>query len=590
MRQFRFLMVLGLLMGVGVSGSSGFELHRICQSNDTITLNFNPITDTCQEFVSYEVFLKRGPNQNFQSIETLPDASRQTYEHTPANIDNIEQWQYLIQATSDCNPFRVTSTDTMRVDKERPQMIGLDSVTVTNGKTQLGWSPHPDSTIKGYTIYYVDGGQTRRVDQVLGHKNTTYTDEAISDPTSQSEKWRIGVFDSCNNESPVSSGTHSSIFLQKPEVDTCTRAISLDWSGYQGWDVGRYAIVATREDREPEVVKKVDGSAENPTATTVDTLSGGSDYELRVRAVKAGDETVTSTSNRRSVKLGSAGALGYVYLESVSVVDSLNQINLEVEQSGALESLTLLKGGEPGELTPFQSIEPVEQTAYTLRDSNTNPQESITYYQIRANGLCQDNTVSSNLGRNIFLELRSSEDSLRFNWQRYEVFNSGVEKYQIQRQTRAGDVENWETIGTVGPEQLTYSKLNEFDDADKRKACFRVKATEGPNNQFGFKGESTSNVVCLFSGPQVYVPNAIVVGGVNGSFKPGGRFINMEASSMSIYNRWGEEVYSTNSIAEGWDGTYEGEPVQQGQYFYKLTIVGVDQSTSTESGSLTVIR
>jgi gliding motility-associated-like protein len=585
MRQFRCALLVGLLLSLLCSQATGFNLYRICQSNDTFTLNFNPVTDTCGEFFSYEVYWQANPGQPFQLVETLQEPDLQQFEHVPGNADNLDEWQYYIKATTAC-PGAEAYTDTIGVDKERPASLELDSLTVENGNIQLGWSPHPNPAIKGYTIYYVDGGQTRKIDQILGHKNTSYTENDISAPDGQVEKFRLGAFDSCMNESTVSINTHTSMFLQEPDVDTCERRIELNWSAYEGWDVAEYGVVAAKDGRDPQIVERVDGSK---TEAVIDTLEGGFTYDVSIRAFKA-DGDATSTSNLRSLRLGSAGSLGFAYLRAVSVVDSVNEVRFSVENVAGLQSITVLKGPNRDELSPFRSISPVTGSDDTIKDTAANPQAEETYYQVRSKGLCANSTESSNVARNIVLNVKAIDDSIRLNWQAYEVFNSGVENYRIQRQTQAGDVENWETLATVGADELEYTKLNEFRDSEERRTCFRIQAIEGNNNEFGYQGEALSNVVCLFNDPVVYIPNAIVLGGVNSEFKPQGRFIDYEASSMTIYNRWGEEIYSSDNLNQGWDGTSDGEVVQQGEYFYKMTIVGIDQTTSTESGTLTVIR
>ena len=41
-------------------------------------------------------------------------------------------------------------------------------------------------------------------------------------------------------------------------------------------------------------------------------------------------------------------------------------------------------------------------------------------------------------------------------------------------------------------------------------------------------------------------------------------------SVLKIYNRWGSELFSQQGYDGKWDGTYEGEPLPQGTYFYLL--------------------
>ena len=39
---------------------------------------------------------------------------------------------------------------------------------------------------------------------------------------------------------------------------------------------------------------------------------------------------------------------------------------------------------------------------------------------------------------------------------------------------------------------------------------------------------------------------------------------------MYIFNRWGEQLFFTDDINIGWDGTYNGALVEQGIYVYKV--------------------
>ena len=45
---------------------------------------------------------------------------------------------------------------------------------------------------------------------------------------------------------------------------------------------------------------------------------------------------------------------------------------------------------------------------------------------------------------------------------------------------------------------------------------------------------------------------------------------------MRIFNRWGKEVYNTNNMSKFWDGTHNGNMVQQGVYTYYIDIIGDD--------------
>jgi gliding motility-associated-like protein len=39
---------------------------------------------------------------------------------------------------------------------------------------------------------------------------------------------------------------------------------------------------------------------------------------------------------------------------------------------------------------------------------------------------------------------------------------------------------------------------------------------------------------------------------------------------MYVYNRWGQLIFHSDNIYEGWDGTYSGNEVQIDTYVYKI--------------------
>ncbi len=70
----------------------------------------------------------------------------------------------------------------------------------------------------------------------------------------------------------------------------------------------------------------------------------------------------------------------------------------------------------------------------------------------------------------------------------------------------------------------------------------------------------------------LYLPNAFTPNddGLNDEFPSSfyGEFIDYE---LLIFNRWGEQIYQTNDINSGWDGTYMGNDCQIDVYVYKIS-------------------
>ena len=58
---------------------------------------------------------------------------------------------------------------------------------------------------------------------------------------------------------------------------------------------------------------------------------------------------------------------------------------------------------------------------------------------------------------------------------------------------------------------------------------------------------------------------------------------------MDVVNRWGEVMFSTNSIDKYWDGKFEGKAVMQGSYYYNIQVLGVDENTFVKQGTIEVL-
>ncbi len=85
------------------------------------------------------------------------------------------------------------------------------------------------------------------------------------------------------------------------------------------------------------------------------------------------------------------------------------------------------------------------------------------------------------------------------------------------------------------------------------------------------------------------MPNAFAPSGVNKLFKPSKRGI-ARLKEFSVYNRWGNKVYSSTDIDAGWDGTYNGVPQPVGVYIYNIDAVSDKGTPFVKKGNVTLIR
>ncbi len=105
--------------------------------------------------------------------------------------------------------------------------------------------------------------------------------------------------------------------------------------------------------------------------------------------------------------------------------------------------------------------------------------------------------------------------------------------------------------------------------------------------------KSFDTVQILWGGTPFFVPNAFTPNGdgLNDVFKVIPRYDYVRDFVLQVYNRWGGLVYEGSGSDAAWDGTYKGEPVEQGTFIY---VIGYRDFQSNQSktvrGTVVVVR
>lgn len=91
-----------------------------------------------------------------------------------------------------------------------------------------------------------------------------------------------------------------------------------------------------------------------------------------------------------------------------------------------------------------------------------------------------------------------------------------------------------------------------------------------------------------------FLPNAFTPNddGLNDVYKGKGFTNGMKSFELNIWNRWGENVFSTDDPLQGWNGRFnnQGQPVPQGVYFSRVTYTPPRGAPVEIKGTVTVIR
>ena len=90
--------------------------------------------------------------------------------------------------------------------------------------------------------------------------------------------------------------------------------------------------------------------------------------------------------------------------------------------------------------------------------------------------------------------------------------------------------------------------------------------------------------------PDIFIPSAFTPNGDgnNDLFRVRGN--NLAEIELEVYNRWGQMVFKTNEINQGWDGTFQGKKADPGVFVYHLTVICLDRQEFYTQGNVTLIR
>lgn len=160
-----------------------------------------------------------------------------------------------------------------------------------------------------------------------------------------------------------------------------------------------------------------------------------------------------------------------------------------------------------------------------------------------------------------------------------------VVKQPLQLKATGADYYLWApTTGMTNPESSEpVVVLNGGEDA----VTYHVKGTTAD----GCVGYDTLTVFVYKTLPEIFLPTAFTPNndGLNDKLIPVVAGIK-KLELFSIYNRWGQLLYSTSQIGQGWDGSINGNKQPSGSYVYVIKAIDYLDKPIIKKGSVVLIR
>lgn len=464
----------------------------------------------------------------------------------------------------------------------------LDSVSASAGGISVGWASSGAPDAAGYLLYYVIGGQFVPVAQVSGSGTTFYEDTghfAQDGPQS----YAIAVIDSCGNVSDTSA-VHTTIHLTG-QIFACQGQTVLTWTPYGGWNAQAYRVWVSENGGPYQALANLNGGV---LSHTHQGLQPGSQYCYRIQALGPGGRSSTSNTWCVSADVQSLPAFSYLRFATVQPDKSV-YLCFVFDTLADVKRIHLLRA-------PYSSgIFDTVATLYRSIGSNQIcylDQEVLTdfesyLYRVALIDHCNQPSGLSNIARTILLHGNVAGQFVNtLRWNDYEGWPAGAESHTLERLTPSFLPLGTVNVYVTNPGSALEDVYPLLPESQLFEQCYRVLAREAVGNPLGFKDSSYSNIVCLQHTPTLYIPNAFnPQGGLNTVFKPQGVWGDrVEHYRLLIFNRWGELIFESNNIQEGWDGTYRGKPCPLGVYVYRLDVRFKGLDEDVRFGTVTLLR
>ncbi|MEL7246924.1 MAG: gliding motility-associated C-terminal domain-containing protein [Bacteroidota bacterium] len=529
-----------------------------CVVNDT--LFWQPATNGCGPFESYEIFFSANEDGPYELLATVTDQTQNFFYHSDANN---QTWFYYLASAHDCLGQQQLFSDTL--DNLIPLAGPLEFVSVDGNNVEISWSASPSPETIGYVVSRNTTQGTTILDTIF---DTTFFLDTTADPSQQSEVYFVVALDACGNKSLVIP-PHQTILLDFVAPDACNPGLQMNWNAYQNWvnGVGRYDIFVGANGATPELVGSADG------AETSFTYFGGNDGDELCFYVEAVENVTSfrSTSNLRCVDISILQPIRDIELLGASVAPDGT-----VELEWYWDPTALLVTSEQGRQVAGDDVVTVIElglssplTAENFRaDANADAQNRAYVYTIFGTDEC-GNMVASNESRTPFLRGVITDEGNVLDWDLYTHAFGEALNYTLVRVDGAGETVVFSGISN------DLSFLDALTPAlEGGEVCYYLEVEVDFTLASGevVNRILRSNTVCLVPTPKVFVPNVFAPNGLNNTFRPQLSFGTLADYELNIYDRWGGQVFQSSSLDMGWDGRRQGELMPQGVYLYFIRL------------------
>lgn len=408
--------------------------------------------------------------------------------------------------------------------------------------------------------------------------DTTLTEGGLNTLTTP-YSYKMVAVDVCRNTSEFSR-THTTVDI---EATPSINSIELNWTSYDGFGSKQYEIWRKKpEDPSFSYLITVSGDSLHYTDTNVFCHQP---YLYAVKTIQTDSLLQYSWSDTSGAEPEYVPLLPVPQNKRVTVVNNqfvrLEWYSVNYNRAFTYEVYRAIDSGAPVLFKTFTAADSF------FIDTDVDVQKHNYSYTTYVMDACGGKSDPSNIAKTILLSVRMVGNDIlthdpKLSWNAYEKWNTGVNHYTVAFHYDSLDA--FSQIARNNANQL--EQTHKYVNLSQAEYCYLVTAYDAADTSI----ISESNIACVSTEPRLYAPNVFTRNGdgMNDVFLVKGIFIS--DFKLQIYNRWGQKVFETTNMYEGWDGTHNGENCTSDVYVYVAEGRGKKGDSKIITGNVTLLR
>ncbi len=578
-------------------------------------LNWNSIHDPLliTSATDYDLYLKRSFGL-FTNYLTTPLLTHQ-YDAILCN-DDVEFYVEIPDASGCVSKSSIGMANLL--DTITPIIPIITDVSVdASGKSVISWIPSLGADM--YIIYLQGMQGDVTIDTVWGELSDSYIYDA-SLANQHYETFSIRALDSCANTKNTTP-YHNSIYLEA-DLDACTHNLTLNWNEYINWDanVSYYSLVVEETDLS-NFTTVMDTNLQDITNYVIFNLKDKFSYRIYIVA-NDGDTVFSAMSNQLVLvpNLPKKPDFNYIEYASINHDNGFVEINCLVDNTAIIDHYDVMRSlREDNNFIKIGEVSFLGTTTIHYTDEKAKTSENFYQYHIYPVDTCgirlsappinmaeylNDTSFAQTILLETVINLDYSDQGLypdeytnTLDFNEYDKWLGDVSEYRLYRSINRQPfnllpIYTWDRVNDPNAPLQFIDVVTEYGDGNGR-FCYYIEAIEGNTTPYGPVLEgSFSNVSCVSQTPIIFIPSVFTPNGDehNEVFHPVTYYVSEKGYSFTIYSRSGEEIFTTSNPLKGWDGTFNGNIAQDGNYVYHLQYINGVGDLTEKTDMITLVR